>query len=307
MPQEMKKCLVLLGTYNGEKYLREQIDSILAQQDVEVYIKASDDCSTDGTALILEEYKTNFPNFDYSVNKENKNFTYNFLDLFFSEATDEYDYFAFSDQDDFWLPDKLINAINKIELCDNEKQKGVLYCSNLIVADENLNKLGMQEDESIYKCNKNNFIFENIATGCTIVFDKTFKNQALKYYPVNIRLHDYWLFLIAAYTADYIYDFDGYILYRQHSSNQIGSNKKKWTWSNFKKFFKYKGDQSKLAEQLLIGYESEITDEQDLENIRLVRDYKRKFGSKLKLLFKKRFKKRKNNLILKIKILFNKL
>ena len=303
----MKKCLVLLSTYNGEKYVREQIDSILAQQGVDVYIKASDDCSKDGTVIILEEYKNNYPNFDYTVNVTNKNFTYNFLDLFFAEATDDYDYFAFSDQDDFWLPEKLSKAIQKIEAAEPQKDNGVLYCSNLIVADEHLNKVGMQEDESIYKCNKNNFIFENIATGCTIVFDKKFKNHALKYYPQNIKLHDYWLFLIAAYTADYVYDFDGYILYRQHSANQIGSNKKKWTWSNFKKFFKYKGGQSKLAEQLIFGYEKEITDEQDLENIRLLRDYKRKAGAKLKLLCKHRFKKRRNNFILKLKILFNKL
>ena len=80
----MPTCLVLMCTYNGERFLREQIDSILAQRGVEVFIKAADDRSSDGTVQILEEYRSRNANFDYYVNSVNKNFTYNFIDLLFS-------------------------------------------------------------------------------------------------------------------------------------------------------------------------------------------------------------------------------
>ena len=300
-----KTCLVLLCTYNGEKYLKEQLDSILAQTGVEIYIKVADDCSTDSTPQILEEYKLKYPNFDYYINQTNKGFTYNFLDLFFSVKDTEYDYYAFSDQDDFWLPEKIEKAMDTIQ-SRPENEKGTLYCSNLVVVDSELNRIGMQEDDSVLKTNKNTYLFENIATGCTVVFDNKFKNHSAKYYPDNIKLHDYWFFLIAVYTADYIYDFNGYILYRQHGSNQIGTNKKKYTFSNFKKFIKYKGGQSQLISELVNGYGSEISEE-DMQNMLIVRDYKKKFSYKMKLMFKRKFKKRNRNLILKMKVLFNKL
>lgn len=301
----MKSCLVLVATYNGEKYLQEQLDSILAQKGVEIFIKVSDDCSTDGTQKILKSYKENYSNFDYSVNEKNKRFTYNFLDLFFSINENIYDYYAFCDQDDFWLPEKIAKAIEQIENTLKNNKNGVLYCSNLIVANEKLERIGMQEDESIYKCHKNNFFFENIATGCTIVFNTKFKIHAQKYYPIGISLHDYWLFLIAAYTATYVYDINGYILYRQHETNQIGSNKTKWTWKNIKYFFRYRGPQSKLVEQLLIGYGKEIA-EKDRQSLLYMRDYKRKLSYKNKLMYNKKFKKRSHNLIKGIRLLFNK-
>lgn len=295
----------MVGTYNGEKYLREQLDSILLQNDVEVHIMVADDCSIDDTVNILQEYKRKYANFDYLINNANKNFTYNFLDLLFS-VSDDYDYYAFSDQDDYWLGNKLNKAIEKIESTERKNSNGILYCSNLIVADSNLNKIGMQEDKSVFKCNKNTFFYENIATGCTIVFDNVFKRHATKYYPHGIKLHDYWLFLIAAYSADYVYDFNAYILYRQHGDNQIGTNKKKWTWKNIKKFIKFKGGQSKLAEELLIGYGEELNEE-DRRKFIYLRDYKKKLSYKIKLMFSQKFRKRNHNVILKMKLLFNKI
>ena len=80
-----KKCLVLLCTYNGEQYLRCQLDSVLSQTGVETHIRCADVRSTDGTVAILEEYRERYPDrFAYTVNEQNKRFTYNFLDLFFS-------------------------------------------------------------------------------------------------------------------------------------------------------------------------------------------------------------------------------
>ncbi len=301
----MEKCLVLLATYNGEKYLREQIDSIFAQEGVEIEIACSDDCSTDGTQDILKEYSEKHKNFSYYINKENKKFTYNFLDLFFSVKEKKFDYVAFADQDDFWLPNKLISGINKIKE-QGETKHGCLYSSNLIVTNEKLEKIGMQEDETVLtKTNKQTYLFENIATGCTMVMDKKFYDYASRYYPNNVNLHDYWLFMIAIYSANYVYDFNGYILYRQHGDNQIGTNKKKWTRKNISKVLHTKNGQDHTADELLKGFEKYIYPE-NLQDLIMIRDYKKKFKYKWKLMFNKKYRKRNRNLILKLKFILNK-
>ncbi len=303
----MKTCLVMLCTYNGEKYLRKQIDSVLAQTAVLTHIKVADDRSSDGTVAILEEYAAAYPDrFSFSVNEENKRFTYNFLDLFHSTGDTDYDYYAFCDQDDVWLPEKLSAAAAKIEEA-GDLPHGTLYCSNLTVVNERLEKIGMQEEmEMIRRTSRMTVLFENIATGCTIVMDKKFHDYALTYYPKGIQLHDYWLFLIAVYTANAIYDPEAYILYRQHGGNQIGTNKRKWTLDNIKKFFHVKPKQEYLFRELLLGY-GEFISEEDKEKMTLIRDYRHSGAAWLKLLFDPRYHKRNNNLILKLKLLCHKL
>ena len=294
-------------TYNGERFLREQIDSILAQRGVEVFIKAADDRSSDGTVQILEEYRSRNANFDYYVNPVNKNFTYNFIDLLFSVRDTQYDYFAFCDQDDIWLPDKLAEAIKKIRGIGQAKN-GVLYCSNLNVTDAQGNLIGMEEDESIRKTNRCTYLYENICTGCTMVFDRKFKDHCLKYYPKSIRLHDHWLFLIAVYTAQWIYDPRAFILYRQHVDNQVGSKKNadESLGAQFAHFLeKSNSDTTQRLQQLLIGYGDEIS-AADRKNIEIVANYKSKIGCRLKFACYRRFKRRKRNLRFRIRVLFGK-
>ena len=290
-----------MGTYNGERFLREQIDSILAQKGVEIFLKVADDRSTDKTVEILREYAEKYPNVSYSVNETNKNFTYNFIDLIFSCKNDaEYDYYAFSDQDDVWLEDKIAKAIAKIDE-KGETENGALYCSNLVVVDENLNKLSMQENESIYKTSPKTYFHDNIATGCTIVIDDKFFKHSTKYYPQNIRFHDYWLFLIAVYTADYVYDFDGFILYRQHWNNQIGTNNKKFTLSNVKKALKKKGNNGRLITELFSGFSDDIK-EIYRQDLLMVRDYKKSLKKRFKFAFSRKYKGRKSRLLIAGKV-----
>lgn len=219
------KVLVIMSTYNGEKYLREQVDSILAQEQVDVYLHVTDDCSKDNTVSIIKEYQAKHKNVSLHVNEKNKHFTYNFLDaLFRFKESSEYDFYAFADQDDYWMSNKLISAIKKI----NRTGKCTMYCSNLTLVDENLKSLGKNMMPIDYKQQYWDTICGNIATGCTILMDNEFKNLATKHYPENIYLHDYWLAIIANYCeqANFIYDTNPeYILYRQHSNNQIGMRK----------------------------------------------------------------------------------
>lgn len=220
--QTKPKVLVIMSTYNGEKYLREQIDSILAQEQVEVHLHVSDDCSKDHTVAIVKEYQTKHKNISLQVNETNKNFTYNFLDaLFRYKDNQQYDYYAFADQDDYWQSDKLITAIKKI----NRTGVCTMYCSNLTLVDENLQSLNKTMMPVNFKLKYWDTVCKNIATGCTIVMDREFKNLATKHYPEKIYLHDYWLAVIANYCqqAHFVYDTNPeHILYRQHGNNQIG-------------------------------------------------------------------------------------
>ena len=95
-----KTVSVVMCTYNGEKYLREQMDSILAQTYPIHDIIVSDDCSTDGTMNILQEYATKFPFIKVHRNTRNKGCNQNFHDII-------EDYIAISDQDDIWFPKKI--------------------------------------------------------------------------------------------------------------------------------------------------------------------------------------------------------
>ncbi len=302
----LPKCMVMLCTYRGAENLREQIDSVLNQTGVITHIRVSDDCSPDNTAEILKEYKEKYPDrFDYWVNEKNKRFTYNFLDLFFSTRDTDYDYYAFCDQDDVWLPEKLSRAVTTIHSVAPHP-KGTLYCSNLTVVNEHLQKTDMQETpEAVAKMTKTCILFENIATGCTVVMDRTFHHHAMSHYPENIELHDYWLFLVAVYTAQAVYDTDAYILYRQHSGNQIGTNKRKWTLANIRRAFTGKPKQLHLMRELLRGYGDEI-DPAYVGDIQMVRDYHSHPTQWARLILCPRFRQRRNNLILRIKLLIRK-
>lgn len=291
------RVLVLLSTYNGERYLKEQLESIVSQKDVDVSISISDDISKDSTIEIIKEFQKKHK-IEYRINKTNKNFTYNFLDLIYDNVSADYDYFALSDQDDVWLDNKLISAINLLK----EKNRH-FYCSNLTVVDEKLenghpmNKFKVKNDKAAP------YILENICTGCTVVFDKEFMTHLGKHYPEKIYLHDYWLMLVAAFTSNFVYDENSYILYRQHGDNQIGSNDSLEAY--YKNLNTSKSHRYNLVSELLKGYGDEIKpeDKKDLESFL---KYKRNFFIRLKFFFSLKYRAKSHAFLKKIKLLLGK-
>ena len=109
----MKKVQILMSTYNGEKYVNEQIDSLLQQDHTNLEILIRDDGSKDSTVSILEEYHKENPNIKLIIDK-NKGVISSFFELAM-KASEEADYFAFCDQDDYWKPQKISRAVNLLE------------------------------------------------------------------------------------------------------------------------------------------------------------------------------------------------
>lgn len=247
----MEKVLILLSTYNGEKYLPELMTSLLAQKGVDFNILIRDDGSKDNTSAYLQTIKDERVEFYIG---SNKGATESFLELI-QNASLDYDYYAFCDQDDYWLEDKLYTAINKINVLDNNKP--LLYYSGQIITDTNLNVLynhNLDTTRSI----KANCIFNQMA-GCTAVFNNVLLQELKKYSPKNIYGHDVWCYRVcAALNGDIIVDSEGKILYRQHDKNVVGIKKgvigKVRTAYNY--IFKYNA--SSYAKEILNGYYEQL-------------------------------------------------
>ena len=214
----MDVCIIMT-TFNGERFLRDQIDSILSQLNVKVTLVVRDDGSTDHTREILKEYesKGSLTFIDDNIHRGAAN---GFMELLYTSPNAEY--YAFADQDDIWLPNKIEKAIELIG--DNDKP--TLYCSNQIIYKEN-KEVGLRfTEEPNYTLT--NCICGNSIAGCTMVFNKALRNIIINpsHRPteeiLRIRMHDVWVLLCAHAAGNVIYDQNAYIKYRLHENNTVG-------------------------------------------------------------------------------------
>lgn len=216
--EKMKKVQVLLSAYNGEKYLAEQIESILQQDYREVSLLIRDDGSTDHTLDIIRAYSEQYENIAYYAG-ENLGVQKSFFHLM-QHADETADYYAFSDQDDVWLPEKIRRAV---ELLDKQDQsRPLLYSSKTTLVDAELKEIPMKIRASKIVPDFGNALVENVCTGCTEVFNKRLLNLITQNTPECTIMHDWWLYLSASALGKVVYDSDSYILYRQHGGNQVG-------------------------------------------------------------------------------------
>ncbi len=209
---------IAMATYNGEKYLKEQLDSIYAQTYKNIEVIVTDDCSTDKTVEILEQYAKSH-GLKYYVNEKNLGFVKNFEK---AVSLCRGEYIALSDQDDIWLPHKLSILIGNIG--DN-----MLACSDATLIDENNHVLAESFFEYSNKSKNKKLTFlklaiRNYVTGCTVLMKKEMLKKA---HPLSsgIKSHDYWYALIASTFGDIYVCKEPLILYRQHSENQVGAYK----------------------------------------------------------------------------------
>ena len=222
----MEKVVVLMSTYNGDRYLENQIESLLNQEGVEVMILARDDGSKDRTLEILEKYKrenradTAEASFDYYVG-QNLGPAGSFLDLM--KHAPEADFYALCDQDDTWLPDKLKIAVDAIKQHISEKKIPVLYYGMPRFSDNDGNLL--KGPKGIYEKSLDfpSCLIKSNSTGCTMVFNRALLELINRKTPGPMTMHDEWLHKVClAVGGKLIYDEDVHILYRQHGGNTIG-------------------------------------------------------------------------------------
>ena len=231
---------ILLSTYNGEKYLAEQLESIITQSysDWTLYIR--DDGSIDNTMSIIEEHCTRYP---YKIVKYedflgNIGFVRSFEELL-KQAKSEY--FMFCDQDDVWLPQKVEKAMLAMKIRENKNpDTPVIVCSDLYIVDEHLNKISdsywsYSKITPQYLQKSNQLAVNNYVTGCTMLFNKKTKDISLPF-GKNAIVHDAWIALKVLSAGGIIQTLSTpEILYRQHGLNQYGASDIK---QNFNYFWK---------------------------------------------------------------------
>lgn len=217
----MASVAVLMSTYNGEKYLREQIDSVLNQKGVQVSLLVRDDGSKDHTLELLQEYAQEHENISW-YNNVNLGPAKSFLDLVMNAP--EADYYAFCDQDDYWDEDKLAIAVEKMK--DFPADKPALYYSNLRIVDQDLNFFRLSHAVPHVPKNRYSVLAEPIATGCTMVFNAATVKVLRRKLPEYCSMHDAWVYMVCLLLGSVVYDFDAHISYRQHGNNVIGTHLK---------------------------------------------------------------------------------
>lgn len=211
--------VVLMSTYNGEKYLREQLDSLLSQNLMPTKILIRDDGSSDETVNILEEYASEHGFIEYYCGK-NIGPAKSFFELI--NKCGEYDYYALCDQDDVWFKDKLSVAVNALE-----KENGIiplLYAGRFTLTDEKLNPLKSDVSKLYSFTDFAHSLIYHTAPGCTFVFNNEARKQIAKY-DVNKEycvIHDAIIHKIVTMFGKMILDNDSHMYYRQHSNNVYG-------------------------------------------------------------------------------------
>lgn len=230
-----------MSTYNGSRYLSEQIDSILCQEGADVTLYIRDDGSSDQTIDIIKKYAKKYQNIILTTG-QNVGVGNSFMQLVY-DCPDDFDYYAFSDQDDIWLKEKLKVAIDNIK----QKDTPTLYASNQMLVDENGKQISLRysKDYAMQNCLEAQFQINRIS-GCTFVFNKVLKkilSEPVRRPTAELlqkRIHDVWVSNVASLYDGIVYDSNAYIQYRQHENNAVGAYAYGYLYDIKEKFKKLK-------------------------------------------------------------------
>ena len=266
--------IILLSTYNGEKYLKEQLDSLFDQTCKEFKVIVRDDGSTDGTLGILNSY-------DLEIMPSSKNLgardSFGTL-LEYALQKDDKEYIMFCDQDDVWKKNKIDKTLQKMKEVEKEGKQAVLIHTDLVVVDESLQVLNNSfwDYQNLNPKNSNfsHFVIQNNITGCSVMINKKLAKLALPI-PKETIMHDWWLGLVASKFGKIAYLNEPTILYRQHLANDTGAKRfdirflaqnAKKTYKNRKQMFdKY----IIQAKKFLEVYQNQL----DEETIKMLKDF----------------------------------
>ena len=217
------RVFILLSTFNGAKYLRAQLESVQGQTHRNTILCWRDDGSTDTTVAILEEFSTVYRTIEVQAPKAHVGPAASFFALLsaVTPLLGEGDVIAFADQDDVWLPNKLRRGVIALEGADVAVP--ALYCARLVLVDKLLRRLG----ETAIKQPSSAFpaaLTQNIATGCTIMMNRSAATLVARSWMPKGSLHDWWCYLmVAAAGGHLLVDRATVALYRQHEDNSVGA------------------------------------------------------------------------------------
>jgi len=225
------KISICMATYNGARYIEQQIESILAQSSQDWQLIIRDDGSDDNTVSIIENYAAKYQGKIKLIKDDDSQLgaTLNFGHLL--ENTDT-EYIMFSDQDDVWLPNKIELTLNVMKATEQIYQdKPVLIHTDLKVVDSDLNiiadsmwsyqKLSPEIGDDLSK-----IMAQNVVTGCTMMINRKASDVSTPI-PAEAIMYDWWIAMNVARYGKIVYLSAPSILYRQHSDNRIGAKEAK--------------------------------------------------------------------------------
>lgn len=231
-----EKVAILMATYNGEKYISQQIDSIIKQTYTNWSLFISDDGSTDKTMDIVSKYVEQYPDkiFVIQGEKEKHGAKENFD--FLLQNVKGYRYYMFSDQDDVWLENKIKVLMKKMEQMEQieDRNTPVMVFSDMKVVDSQLNIIAdsfLKYSNLIWTNNiLESYLLHNYTAGCSMLCNVRLIN-IIGNIPACADMHDYWIALIAASIGRVGFIKHAQVLYRQHENNSVGASR--WRPLNF--------------------------------------------------------------------------
>jgi glycosyltransferase involved in cell wall biosynthesis len=239
----VESIAILLTTYNSQLYIREQIDSILAQTETEWILYIRDDYSHDDTLKIINEYCFLYPE---KIKLISDNFGrlgagQGFMGLL---ERVEASYYMFCDHDDYWLPNKIEKTYIKMKILEKKfPEKPLMIFTNLCIVNKDLEIIApsMWSYANINPEHAKNIYYllaSSTVTGCTMMLNQQVKNVVFPY-PKEAIIHDWWIALILSQEGVVDYISEPTVLYRIHERNEIGIQKTKRS-HYFKKLIKIK-------------------------------------------------------------------
>ena len=214
----------MLAVFDGEKYLKEQIDSILNQTVKNIKIIIRDDGSRDSSPQIIDNYCNRYPQIISKLDgAPTGSAKQNFAELL---KNCDSDYIMFCDQDDVWLPEKIEKTLEEMKKAEHGGKTPVLVHTDLKVVDQSLNVISpsffkfqklIQDDITLPK-----LLVQNYVTGCTVMINRALQEKC-GLIPKGCIMHDWWLALVAILFGELVCINEPTMLYRQHSDNQVGA------------------------------------------------------------------------------------
>lgn len=263
---------ILLATYNGAKYLRQQIESLLSQTYTDWRLFIRDDHSSDDTPEILAEYVRKYPDKFFLLKDElgNLGSSQNFNALL--QVVKEEEYIMFCDQDDFWLPDKIDFTLNQMLELESVhgKECPLLMHTSFRYVDSNLKDIDSKKDfhaTKISELSLRHLIAQNPIYGCTVMINNSL-TKLVGVIPAIAENHDYWIAMVASALGKINYSTTRTLLYRQHGNNVSGNYNDNSLVQRFKRIIiqkkNLKDAKSKIdmAKELKIKYYNQLNSSQ---------------------------------------------